>query len=237
AALLNMIVNQPLEYFPGEKSIYSDIGFMILGYIVQCVSGERLDHYVHELVFCPLGLGKGSGNLFFVDLSDSILTDTFKKKYRFAATEDCPWRKKILKGEVHDDNAHVMGGIAGHAGLFGTAEGIYTLLTELDLCFRGKKKDGLFEKKLVERFFERNEKYGRTLGFDCPSAQGSASGRYFSEASVGHLGFTGVSFWMDMDKSVIIILLSNRVHPFRENSEIKKFRPLVHDIIMEELFY
>jgi CubicO group peptidase (beta-lactamase class C family) len=129
-----------------------------------------------------------------------------------------------------------MGGVAGHAGLFGTAQDIFDLLKELSNNYHGREHNGLFEKHVAQTFLKRQSDTGTwALGFDTPTRPDSSSGRYFSDQSVGHLGFTGTSFWMDLEKEVIVILLTNRIHPSRENEHIKDFRPVLHDAVMEAI--
>jgi CubicO group peptidase (beta-lactamase class C family) len=155
----------------------------------------------------------------------------------FAATEDCPWRKKLLQGEVHDDNAWTLGGYSGHAGLFSTAEEIYVMANMLREHYLSKRKDFL-KTETVREFFTRQDIVKGNdwaLGWDTRALEGSSAGKYFSRDSVGHTGFTGTSIWMDLERDVIAILLSNRVHPKRDNDKIKQFRPVFHDAVMEEL--
>jgi CubicO group peptidase (beta-lactamase class C family) len=225
SALRKLLVQEPLVNPIGKAVIYSDLGFMILAWVVEDISGQRLDHFVAEEIYQPLGLN----NLFFVS------RDLAEPRGHFAATENCPWRKKILEGQVHDENAYVIGGVAGHAGLFGTADNIYRLLIELLCIYRGQTKSALFHKDLLHRFFKRLPGTDKALGFDMPSVTGSSCGCGFSQNSVGHLGFTGTSFWMDLERSVIVILLTNRVHPSRENEDIKKFRPVLHDTVRKTM--
>jgi len=154
-----------------------------------------------------------------------------------APTENCPWRKKILCGEVHDDNAYAMGGVAGHAGLFSSARDIHALLARLSQCLQGK--DNFLPQSLLREFLSRNDLVNDAnfaLGWDTPSAAKSSSGTLFSNRSVGHLGFTGCSIWWDLEKNCHVVLLTNRVHPSRKNEKIKEFRPRVHDLIMKALF-
>ncbi|MFH1076645.1 MAG: serine hydrolase, partial [Pseudomonadota bacterium] len=225
-SLLNMIVSERFAAPPETKYIYSDIGFMILGWIIETVANKPLDKFVYDTIYQPLGLR----GLFFIPLD----TCNIKPDYGFAATEDCPWRKKILKGEVHDDNAYAMGGVAGHAGLFGTASEVHILLLELLSAYHGFARSGVFDSHIVNAFFS-HQILGRTLGFDVPSGITPSCGKYFSQETVGHLGFTGTSFWIDLPRSIIVILLTNRVHPTRDNNKIKEFRPVFHDAIMEDL--
>ena len=224
-ALRNLLVNEPLIHPIGEKVVYSDLGFMILEWIVEQVSGERLDRFVSKRIYGPLGLD----NLFFVDLSAK------KPQGVFAATELCSWRKKLLDGQVHDENAYVVGGIQGHAGLFGTASDVHVLASELLSAYQGIRPNRLFQTELVRLFFKRMPNTGKALGFDTPSFKNSSAGSHFSANSVGHLGFTGTSFWMDLDRCITVIMLTNRVHPSRENEAIKQFRPMLHDEVMVSL--
>jgi CubicO group peptidase (beta-lactamase class C family) len=154
-----------------------------------------------------------------------------------APTEQCPWRNKVLCGEVHDDNAYAMGGVAGHAGLFASARDIHGLLACLSRCLRGA--DGFLPQSIVEEFFTKDasvENSTFALGWDMPSPGKSATGSFFSTRSVGHLGFTGTSIWWDLEKDCYIILLTNRVHPTRKNEMIRDFRPHIHDLIMKAMF-
>jgi len=223
--LRQLLVKEPLIHSPGNQVIYSDIGFMILCWVIEQVSGNRLDRFVTKEVYHPLGLE----NLFFVDL------DSTPRQIKFAATERCSWRNILLEGAVHDDNAYVLGGIQGHAGLFGTAQDVLSLLSELMAAYLGSPCAGVFDRDLIQMFFKRHEHTGRALGFDTPSPIDPSCGQYFSKNTVGHLGFTGTSFWMDLDRNVMIVLLTNRVHPSRSNDKIKAFRPKLHDRIMTEL--
>ena len=224
------VCETPLAHPIGQKVVYSDLGFMILGWVVEAVSGKRLDQFVAEEVYRPLGLNAdGHSGLSFIDLAAPV---------RFAdvaATEICPWRQRLLEGTVHDDNAHVMGGIAGHAGLFGNARAVHDMVAALWSAHSGRNPAGLFPADLVQVFLQCAKDGGRPLGFDAPSPQGSSSGCFFSSATVGHLGFTGTSFWLDLERSIIVVLLSNRVHPHRDNDRIKNFRPKIHDAVMVSL--
>ncbi len=243
-----LVIKEPLENSPGDKQIYSDLGYILLAWIVEILSKQRMDKFLRDHVYSFLGID----DLFFISLLDFASTDgkfraldygpalleaEFKTETngkKFAATENCPWRKKIVKAEVHDDNAWAAGGIEGHAGLFGTASAVFVLLSELMNGLKGEKTK-VISGKLLKQFAVKNGSGDMTAGFDTPSGQVSASGRHFSSSSLGHLGFTGTSFWMDPEKSIIVILLTNRVHPSRNNDKIRWFRPLIHDLIMEKL--
>jgi serine-type D-Ala-D-Ala carboxypeptidase len=216
----------------GLQGLYSDLGFMVLGEIVEAISDSTLDRFCQDRIFEPLGLE----STFFVDLMRSRSQRLQAIEEMIAPTEDCPWRKRVLCGEVHDDNACVMGGVAGHAGLFSSARDIHQLLACLNRCRRGS--DFFLPQELIEEFLSRDEAVKNStyaLGWDTPSENGSSSGKYFSPQSVGHLGFTGTSIWWDLEKNSHVVLLSNRVHPTRKNEKIREFRPYIHDLIMKTL--
>ena len=218
---------------PGTQALYSDLGFMVLGEIVEALTGFNLDRFCQDRIFKPLGLRSTA----FVDLTKLRTRRLQPVKQTIAPTENCPWRKRILCGEVHDDNAYAMGGVAGHAGLFSSARDIHTLMVRLNHCFHGK--DNFLPQSLVQEFLTKDQTIKdstHALGWDTPSRGKSASGSYFSPRSVGHLGFTGTSIWWDLEKSCHIILLTNRVHPSRQNEKIRDFRPYIHDLIMKALF-
>ena len=214
-----LLAAEPLEYGIGEKTVYSDIGFMFLRRVVETVTGKRLDRFVAETVFRPLGISP----LFFVDSSPG------SSGWHFAATQWCPWRKCLVEGIVSDENAYAAGGIDGHAGLFGTAGAVGDILGELLAVYRGMPNRGVFQQRWVKRFLERDGASPRVLGFDTPTPGASSSGAHFSEKTVGHLGYTGTSFWCDLERGISVILLTNRVHPSTENDRIRLFRPVVHD--------
>ena len=224
-ALHNLLLNETLIHPIGEQVLYSDIGFMILAWLIEHICTDRLDRFVSRMIYEPLKLE----NLFYAGL------DGTRSRDLFAATERCPWRNRLLVGQVHDENAYIVGAIQGHAGLFGSAAAVQKLLFELLSVYHGDLGHKLFQTDLVRLFFKRLPGTDRALGFDTPAAKNSSSGSLFSSNSVGHLGFTGTSFWMDLDRSIIVILLTNRIHPTRDNEAIKDFRPMLHDGVMKSL--
>jgi CubicO group peptidase (beta-lactamase class C family) len=229
--LRQWIIEEPFAYEPGKGSLYSDLGFMLLEWIIEENTGETLPESVQKHFYGPLGLKR----TFFGGGEGRLVLGVAKEE--FAATEDCPWRKRVLQGEVHDDNAWTLGGYSGHAGLFSTAEEIHRLVNMLREHHLGKRKD-FFKPETVREFFKRQDIVKGSdwaLGWDTRALEGSSAGKYFSRDSVGHTGFTGTSIWMDLEKEVIAILLTNRVHPRRDNDKIKQFRPVFHDAVMEEL--
>ena len=223
------LLNIPLAYPPGSGTLYSDLGFMMLEWVVEEIAGMKLPEFLCEHFYDPLGLKK----TFFYEHGVPLRFSGDQ----LAATEDCPWRKKILKGVVHDENAYALGGYSGHAGLFGNAREVYALVSLLRDHYRGERED-YFRSETVRAFFRRQDLVaGSTwaLGWDTPSSENSSSGRCFSKGSVGHLGFTGTSVWIDLEGDVVVIFLTNRVHPTRENEKIRAFRPVLHDLVMEQL--
>jgi CubicO group peptidase (beta-lactamase class C family) len=218
---------------PGSQSLYSDLGFMLLGEVVEEISGWTLDRFCQERIFKPLELR----SIAFIDLTELRARRLRPAKEIIAPTESCPFRKRIVWGEVHDENAYAMGGVAGHAGLFSSAREIHRFLARLRRCLLGK--DSFFPTPLVREFLTRDKTVPESthaLGWDTPSPDHSASGSSFSPDTVGHLGFTGTSIWWDLEKDCSVILLTNRIHPSRTNDKIKSFRPHIHDLIMRTLF-
>ena len=228
-----LLLQEKLEYKPETRAVYSDLGFMLLGRIIEKKSGISLEKFVREQVLQPLNL---ENNIFFNPLFDS--NHIYRNK-EFVATENCPWRKKVLCGEVHDDNCYAMGGVAGHSGLFGDIESVTNYIGLIFDMWKGVANHPHIERRDLINFLVRQQKIPgstRALGFDTTTKSGSSSGIHFSEKSVGHLGFSGTSFWMDPENDVVVLLFSNRVHPSRNNKKIKLFRPYFHDMVLERLF-
>lgn len=195
-----LILSTPLVYHPGQYYEYSDLGADILGMIVESVSGERLDRFLAERVFTPLGMHET-----FFKPADSL-------KYRIAPTEIAPPRGYPLQGEVHDENAYAMGGIAGHAGLFSTAADLSVFA---QMMLNGGEYNGVrIISDSTVALFTRRAAGHRALGWDTPTGE-YGSGQYLSEHAYGHTGYTGTSIWIDPDRSMFVILLTNRVHAAR----------------------
>lgn len=225
-ALLGMILSEPLEN--AGRPLYSDLGFMLLGLMVEKTAGMRLDDAANALVFKQFGVS----GVFSWGASDR-----FEAYLRFPPGGYCESRRRIICGQVHDQNAWIIGGVAGHAGLFGTAPGVRDMLAALLDIYNGRVAvAGLVQEMLHEAFrpqFHVSDG-AWALGFDIPSATGSSSGCFFSRNSVGHLGFTGTSFWMDIDDGVIVVFLSNRTFPFHTSAKqdmMKTFRAAFHDAV------
>ncbi|MEJ5359838.1 MAG: serine hydrolase domain-containing protein [Desulfobacterales bacterium] len=223
-ALEERIRREPLLSPPGSRTLYSDLGFLLLGRLVERVTGKRLDQAAADLVYRPLGLER---EIFFLPAGAP------PPRRRFAATERCPFRGRLLCAEVHDENAWALGGVAGHAGLFGTARGVFHLVEEVRRAREGRGR--LFSQAAALAFSRRKPPGGRALGFDVPGPAEPSCGRLFSADSIGHLGFTGTSFWLDPRRGLIVVLLTNRVHPSRDNVLIRAFRPRVHDAVARAL--
>jgi CubicO group peptidase (beta-lactamase class C family) len=228
-----MIRDEPLIYPRGTRSVYSDLGFMLLGFLVERLSGMALNLWCEEVIvqplradpmmFCPTA---GRAHLAVVRPIIDVS--------RIAPTEQDEWRGRLLRGEVHDENAAAMGGVAGHAGLFGTAESVLAVSGAWLRGYHGK--ESILDGVLVRQFTTRQPSAAQSswaLGWDTPSAP-SSSGSSFSERSFGHLGYTGTSLWIDPLCELEVVLLSNRVYPSRKNEKIKAFRPSIHDLVYRE---
>jgi CubicO group peptidase (beta-lactamase class C family) len=225
--LKQLLVKEPLIQPPGEAVIYSDLGFMILAWVVEAMTDFPLGRFVSQGLYRSLDLEK---LLFFPSI------DPIPEKIPCAATELCPRRGILLNRVVHDDNAYTINRLQGHAGLFGAVMPIFQLLTAFLDAYRQLPGSRLSH-QWARYFADRQGRSGRVLGFDVPNRHHSASGNYFSINTIGHLGFTGTSFWMDLKRAVIVILCTNRVHPSRYNHQIRAFRPRLHDMVMKQLGY
>ena len=219
AHLQKLLVEEPLVLGPGAKTRYSDIGFLLLQMVIEAAADTPLSVLARNRIFSPLELE----TLHFPQWAPPFGLE------RYASTEKCPWRRRVMRGEVHDDNAWALGGVAGHAGLFGTAADVWRLSQVLLELWRGGRASGPISPQTVRLFLDRPEAAARALGFDAPDPVSPSCGLRFSKNAVGHLGFTGTSFWIDPESSLIVVLLTNRVHPSRENQKIRPFRPLIHD--------
>jgi CubicO group peptidase (beta-lactamase class C family) len=221
-----------LDRAPGTKAVYSDIGFLLLGFCLEEVLGMSLDRAVPRFLWRPMGLiesarRRGERGPYYFRTTEAAFRI---RDEQVAATEDCPWRKTILQGQVHDDNCWAMGGYGGHAGVFGTA-------TDL-LSFGKNLLSGYFSRETLREAWTRvnpPEECDRTPGWDTPSGDAPAFGKLFSASSVGHLGFTGTSLWIDPENRCVVVLLTNRVHPSRENPLIRAFRGRYHDALARDL--
>jgi CubicO group peptidase (beta-lactamase class C family) len=195
-----LVLSTPLEGRPGAQYIYSDLGADVLGLLVEVVSGEPLDKFLTRRVFEPLGM------------NETMYRPADSLRYRIAPTEVTPPRGYPLRGEVHDENAYALGGVAGHAGLFSTAADLSVFA---QMMLNGGEYNGvqIISKPTVELFTSRSVGH-RALGWD--TAEGDyGSGRYLGPTAYGHTGFTGTSLWIDPEREMFVILLTNRVHAAR----------------------
>ncbi len=222
-SIVNRILRSAPVHEPREASVYGDLGFIVLGQIVSELAKEPLDSFCKRRIYEPLGMTDTGFNPIPFRAA----------RARIAATEDCAWRDKVVWGEVHDPNAWAMGGVAGHAGLFGTAEDVLRFANEMLAADRGESQ--LFSQQVAREFSRRQELTPGSdwaLGWDTPTPGRSTSGRYFSPRSIGHTGFTGTSLWIDLPRSWVVVMLSNRVHLVAKRSRFE-LRPQVHDLIWE----
>ncbi len=224
------ILRQPLHSAPGTRMVYSDLGFILLGNLLETLCGQPLSTLFLDHVARPLGLQYTA----YRPLGGpSPLPDAATA---YAATEACDWRGRVLVGEVHDENAWAMGGIAGHAGLFATAGDLWRFAQALLAIAAGQ--DFWLPPALLQTSWQRQPSPAgttRALGWDTPTPGRSTAGDYFSAHSIGHLGFTGTSIWIDLDQDVSVILCTNRVHPTRHAEGIRRLRPTVHNLVMQAL--
>jgi len=224
AETLRMIFAEPLEYEPGTKVEYSDLGIILMAEIIQRLTGKPLDELARSLIFGPLGM-KNTMYLPPKNLWPAI-----------APTEvDNELRHRLVQGEVHDENAFVIGGVSGHAGVFSTAANLAAFCQMLlNGGVYGHKR--LLKRATIAEFTlpQALAKNTRTLGWVVPT-EGSSSGHYFSAHSYGHTGFTGTTIWIDPDRQLFVVLLTNHVNPTRENHKIADVRPAVHDAVVKAL--
>jgi CubicO group peptidase (beta-lactamase class C family) len=238
AAILAAAAAEPQAYQPGTRSVYSDLGFMLLGELLEARMSARLDTLAEGEIFRPLGLA----SIGFVDLLAAPGATRFGG-HDVAPTERCPVRGRLIRGEVHDLNAYAMGGVAGHAGLFGTASDVLEIGFALCAAYRKSGPNGgapIVDPEVLRLFWQPAGIPGSTwrLGWDGPAATGSLAGDLLSKRAVGHLSFTGCSLWIDPEQEVCIALLTNRVHPsVRDDPRFRALRPALHDAALQAIGY
>ncbi len=226
AWILESICRSALVHAPGEAAVYGDLDFIMLGAAVEQLTGRPLDAHCQETIYAPLGLASVRFHPLAHELSESA-------RRRFAATENCPWRGKILWGEVHDPNSWAMGGVAGHAGLFGNADDLMKLGETILDVWHGRS--AVLPQARLREFATRQDLPAGSdwaLGWDTPAEQGSSAGRFFSRASLGHLGFTGTSLWIDLEAECVAVILTNRIHLVAKRSKFT-LRAEIHDLLRE----
>jgi len=228
--LLRAALTTPLTADPGTRAAYSDIGFIVLGAALERIAEESIDRFCQREIFGPVAMTHTTFNP-PVEMRKNIPPTADERKQQGGATARSTFRPHIIRGEVQDENAFGLGGVAGHAGLFSTAEDVarfaHNLLAESSIL-----------KPQTLALFTRRESAppgtSRALGWDTPSAP-SQSGKYFSAASYGHLGYTGTSLWIDPERQLSVTLLTNRTWPDCSNQAIKQIRPKFHDAILEAI--
>ena len=284
-----LILQEPLAYRPGQAAVYSDLGFIVLGDLLETCYGQPLDVLFEHRVARPLGLRRVAYRPLDApapggpswerglparqahppafaatercdpswerglparqaqppafaatercDLPwERGLPARQARPPAFAATERCDWRGRVLSGEVHDANAWAMGGVAAHAGLFASAAGVWAFAHAMLEAAAGRRE--WLPPALLRQSWQRQATppgTTRALGWDTPTPGRSSAGAFFSPNAVGHLGFTGCSLWIDLDRRVSVVLCTNRVHPARQADGIARLRPRVHDLVMHAL--
>jgi CubicO group peptidase (beta-lactamase class C family) len=230
------VLAERLEAPPATRAVYCDPGFLALGFLLEAIDGERLARLAEHRVFAPLGMR----DTLYVDGLDPERgwMRLLDEQRGFAPTELCDHRHEVNQGAVNDDNAWAMGGGAGHAGVFSTALDVAALGQAWLDALRGRPS--IVPAEVAPEFARRDATPGttRALGWDTPSDEGSSLGTRLGRGprgAVGHLGFTGTSLWIDPDVEVVAVLLTNRVHPTRENERIRELRPRFHDAVAEAL--
>jgi CubicO group peptidase (beta-lactamase class C family) len=221
--VLRACLLMPLEAAPMERALYSDIGFLLLGKALEVISGESLPAFCLREIFTPLGL------------SCTRYCVSRDRRTSIPPTEiDNAFRHRLIQGEVNDENCSVLGGSAGHAGLFSN---VPDLLAFCRAILSPQKEPSIFHPQTVSVFSTRRvfpTGSSWALGWDTPS-EPSSSGKFFGPRSIGHLGFTGTSLWIDPDRELAVVLLTNRTWPDRSNQAIKQVRPAFHDAIANAL--
>jgi beta-N-acetylhexosaminidase len=221
---LTKIFAEPLDYQPGTKEVYSDLGIILMAEIIERLTGRTLDDLANAYIFKPLAM------------KETMFRPPKKLWPSIAPTEfDANFRKRLVQGEVHDENAFAIGGVSGHAGLFSSAPDLAAFCQML-LNGGVYAHQRILRRATVAQFTTPQKLSGgtRTIGWAVPT-EGGSSGHYFSAHSFGHTGYTGTSIWIDPDRQLFVVLLTNRVHPTRENTKIQQVRPALHDAVMQAL--
>lgn len=228
SGLLRACLELPIEAFPGTRAEYSDPGFILLGKAIEVLTGQPLPHWVDHQILRPLGM------------ASSHFCPPLSMRGSIPPTEeDSALRHRVIQGEVQDENAYVLNGAAGHAGLFSNVPDLLRFAEEI-LAASGapgaSRPAQLLQPGTLEIFSERQDPHGssRALGWDTPS-ENSSSGSHFSARSIGHLGYSGCSLWIDLAAGIAAVLLTNRTWPDRTNQLIREVRPAFHNAIREVL--
>lgn len=222
--IISWISEEGLLSQPGKLTVYSDLGFILLGKIVEEVANQKLAEFWQKNINIPVMLEK-----------ELVFGDGIKRGLDNCAATGCdPSTDRILCGMVHDDNCRLMGGLAGHAGLFGTATGVLRLCTQLVDIWHNRITSLPISGEVFRLLCQKKEGSTWAHGFDTPSLSLSSSGKFFQQPSIGHLGFTGTSFWIDLNREIVLVFLTNRVLSRQSNEKIKLLRPMLHNAVLEE---
>jgi CubicO group peptidase (beta-lactamase class C family) len=216
----------PVRYPPGTHRQYSDVGMILLGAVIESITGSRLDDVVHSRVFAPLAMNDTRYNPLVP--APGVSSFTFA---RIAPTElDNRVRHTLVHGVVHDLNAWSLDGVAGHAGLFSSARDMAVFAQTLLDAVRGEDTP-VFPAGSLLAWVNNERAFDRPLGWDVPTGENSAAGQYFSRSSIGHTGFTGTSIWVDPERDLFVVLLTNRLNPSARNRRHVQLRRDVHDLV------
>ncbi len=226
AEALEYVYRLPLDYAPGDSMIYSDLGLILLGQILETITGKPLDRLADQLVFRPMGM------------RNTRFNPPQEWLPRIAPTEvGGGLNRGLIHGQVHDENAYFLGGVSAHAGLFSTAEDLAALAQML--LNGGMYRHHRFFSPATVKYWTTRQNLPpgspRALGWTTPTDEGSSAGDYFSPGSFGHTGFTGTSLWIDPNRKIAVVLLTNRVHPTRERGGIYEVRRAFHNAVMRAL--
>lgn len=241
--MADLVAREPLENEPGDVAVYTDLGFILLGRMLERLHGVGLAELFERDVLRPLALTEPM-------FADPVATrggadrpaGLWPRLTRTAPAGRCLWRGRVIHGAVQDENTHAMGGVAGHAGLFGTARGVHRIAAALveasgDLAATRADTPGICNSDVLGHAWATSAAPETTwrLGWDSPTPGASSAGARVGSAAVGHLGYTGTSLWIDRERKVHVVLLTNRVHPDRRNEAIRQFRPAFHDAVFSAL--
>jgi beta-glucosidase-like glycosyl hydrolase/CubicO group peptidase (beta-lactamase class C family) len=221
---LDKIFAEPLDYEPGTKEVYSDLGIILMAEIIERLTGQKLDTLARETIFSPLAM------------SNTMFKPPKRLWPDIAPTEiDNQYRHRLIQGEVHDENAAAIGGVSGHAGIFSTTPDLAAFCQML-LNGGAYAHQRILRRATISEFTEPQQLSGgtRTLGWAVPT-EGGSSGHFMGPHTFGHTGFTGTSIWIDPDRQLFVVFLTNRVYPTRENQKLAKVRPALHDAVMQSL--
>ena len=230
AWIVDRVLRSAPVHEPGAAAVYGDLNFITLSALVEEVSKQPFDEFCESRIFTRLGLVDTRFFPIPVDGSQAALEAV---RRRVAATENCAWRERIVWGEVHDPNCFAMGGVAGHAGLFSTADDVMRFGQLFLDAYHGRNES--LPPERVREFCEKQflpESSDWAIGWDTPTKGVSTSGELFSEKSVGHTGFTGTSLWIDLERELIVVMLTNRIHQVVKRSKFA-LRPKIHDAIVD----